>query len=181
MEKAQRAPGWLRTLRGEAVPETEEYGIESFVFRARRPFHPGRLWEFIHGSWKGVLRSKGFFWLATRMEVTGVWAQAGGACSFEPAGLWWDAVPREQWPEEPEARAELEQDMQAPWGDRRQELVFITRQVDQTLLREALEECLLTDEELAPGPPGWSQLEDPLPPWVMVREGEDEPSAEEAA
>ncbi|WP_257455693.1 zinc metallochaperone GTPase ZigA [Archangium lipolyticum] len=181
LEKAQRAPGWLRTLRGETVPETEEYGIESFVFRARRPFHPGRLWEFIHGSWKGVLRSKGFFWLATRMEVTGVWAQAGGACSFEPAGLWWDAVPREEWPEEPEVRAELEQEMQAPWGDRRQEIVFITRQVDQTLLREALEECLLTDEELTQGPEGWSQLEDPFPPWVMVREGEDEPSAGETA
>ncbi|MCY1076364.1 zinc metallochaperone GTPase ZigA [Archangium lansingense] len=177
MEKAQRAPGWLQTLRGEALPETEEYGIESFVFRARRPFHPGRLWEFIHGSWKGLLRSKGFFWLATRMDVTGVWAQAGGACAFEPAGLWWAAVPREEWPEEPALRAELEREMQAPWGDRRQEIVFITRQVDQALLREALEECLLTGEEMAPGPAGWSQLEDPFPPWVMVSEEGDEPSA----
>ncbi|KFA88297.1 zinc metallochaperone GTPase ZigA [Archangium violaceum] len=181
MEKAQRAPGWLQTLRGEALPETEEYGIGSFVFRARRPFHPGRLWEFIHGSWKGLLRSKGFFWLATRMDVTGVWAQAGGACAFEPAGLWWDAVPREEWPEEPESRAELEREMQAPWGDRRQELVFITRQVDQALLRAALEECLLTGEEMAPGPAGWSQLEDPFPPWVMVGEEGDEPSAGDVA
>jgi G3E family GTPase len=114
MEQAQKAPGWMKRMRGEAVPESEEYGIRSFVFRARRPFHPRRFWDFIHEGWDGILRSKGFFWLATRMEVIGVWAQAGVAVSFEPGGPWAAAVPREQWPEDPERRAELERDLEGP-------------------------------------------------------------------
>ena len=181
LARAERAPGWLRTPRGEAIAESDVYGIESFVFRSRRPFHPGRLWDFIHGSWKGVLRSKGFFWLAPRMEVMGVWAQAGRVCSFEPAGLWWDAVPREEWPEAPEELAEIERDWRAPFGDRRQELVFITRQVDPIPLRAALEACVLTDEELAEGPTAWSRLEDPFPRWVRVGEDADESLAGEEA
>ncbi len=153
-ERARRAPGWLKELRGEHVPETEEYGIRSFVFRSRLPLHPQRFWDFIHGSWKGVLRSKGFFWLATRMDVTGVWAQAGGACSFEPAGLWWAAVPREDWPEDPEVRAEIERELAGPYADRRQEIVFITRDADTEEILRQLEACLLTPRELRAGAGG---------------------------
>ncbi|QRK05961.1 zinc metallochaperone GTPase ZigA [Archangium violaceum] len=170
LEKARRSPGWLREMRGEHVPESEAYGIESFVFRSRRPLHPGRFWKFIHEGWGGVLRSKGFFWLATRMDITGVWAQAGGACSFEPVGLWWDAVPREEWPEDAEARAEVEREVrEGPHGDRRQELVFITRNLDREALLRRLEGCLLTDAEYAKGPEGWRRLKDPFPAWVRVR------------
>jgi G3E family GTPase len=168
-ERARRAPGWLKELRGEHVPETEAYGIRSIVFRSRLPLHPRRFWDFIHGSWKGVLRSKGFFWLATRMDVTGVWAQAGGACSFEPAGLWWAAVPREDWPEDPEVCAELERELAGPYADRRQELVFITRDADPEEICRQLEACLLTPRELERGPEGWAALEDPFPAWEVVR------------
>ena len=168
-ERARRAPGWLKELRGEQVPETEEYGIRSIVFRSRLPLHPQRFWDFIHGSWKGVLRSKGFFWLATRMDITGVWAQAGGACSFEPAGLWWAAVPREDWPEDPEVRAEIERELVGPYADRRQELVFITRDADPEEICRQLEACLLTPREFERGPEDWAELEDPFPAWEVVR------------
>jgi G3E family GTPase len=173
-ERARRAPGWLKELRGEHTPETEEYGIRSFVFRSRVPFHPQRFWDFLHGSWKGVLRSKGFFWLATRMDITGVWAQAGGACSFEPAGVWWAALPRAEWPEDPEVRAEIEQELVAPHGDRRQELVFITQDANHEELCQQLEQCLLTSRELQGGPEGWGRLEDPFPAWQLVRTDEAE-------
>ncbi len=167
-EAARQAPGWLKVLRGEEVPETGEYGISSFVFRARRPFHPKRLWQFIHGSWKGVLRSKGFYWLASRHDITGLWAQAGGASSFEPVGLWWAAVPKREWPT---SRA-LRRDVKAQWapefGDRRQELVFITRGLAHDEVRERLSRCLVSDEELRAGPASWAAFEDPFPRWEVV-------------
>ncbi|MCY1030355.1 zinc metallochaperone GTPase ZigA [Corallococcus sp. BB11-1] len=175
-ERASRAPGWLKELRGEHVPESDAYGIRSFVFRSRVPLHPKRFWDFVHGSWKGVLRSKGFFWLATRMDVTGLWAQAGGACSFEPAGIWWSAMPREDWPEDPELRAELERDVAAgPYGDRRQEVVFITRDADHEALAKELERCLLTPTELAKGPKAWARMRDPFPEWRVASSEEEAP------
>ncbi|NBD10301.1 MULTISPECIES: zinc metallochaperone GTPase ZigA [Corallococcus] len=173
-ERASRAPGWLQELRGEHLPESESYGIRGFVFRSRVPLHPKRFWDFVHGSWKGVLRSKGFFWLATRMDITGLWAQAGGACGFEPAGLWWAATPREEWPDDPEVRAEVERDVAGgPHGDRRQEVVFITRDADHDALAAALERCLLTPAELAKGPAAWARLKDPFPEWRRVAPDED--------
>jgi G3E family GTPase len=172
-EQARQAPGWLQALRGEEVPETEEYGISSFVFRARRPFHAARLWAFVHGSWKGVLRSKGFYWLASRNDITGHWAQAGGASSFEPAGMWWAAIPKADWPND----RELRRDMKALWdpehGDRRQELVFITRGLAHNALRKRLARCLLTDAEWKRGPGAWASFEDPFPQWEIVRADEE--------
>lgn len=162
-EEAREAPGWLKTLRGEEQPETDEYGISSFVFRARRPFHPKRLWDFVHGSWKGVLRSKGFYWLASRNDITGLWAQAGGASSFEPAGLWWAAVPKKDWPESRALRREVKALWDSEVGDRRQELVFITRGVEHEKVRARLAKCLVTDDE-------WksASFEDPFPRWEIV-------------
>lgn len=168
-ERARRAPGWLKELRGEHTPETETYGIRSFVFRSRVPFHPARLWDFIHESWRGVLRSKGFFWLSTRMDIAGVWAQAGGACSFEPGGVWWDAMPRAEWPEDAQARADIERECVGPHGDRRQEIVFITQDADHEEMARLLEACLLTPAELARGPQHWARLEDPFPEWQVQR------------
>jgi G3E family GTPase len=174
LEKAQQSPGWLKELRGEHVPETEEYGISSFVFRARRPFHPARLWKHIHQSWRGILRSKGFFWLATRNDVTGVWAQAGGASSFEPSGMWWAAVPKAHWPKDRAVRKLVKADWHETWGDRKQEIVIITKGRKHAALKKQLERCLLTDAELKRGPGGWADLPDPFPKWVVVEASEAE-------
>jgi G3E family GTPase len=162
MERAQRSPGWIKKLMGEHVPETEEYGISSFVFRSRRPFHPERFWRLIHTSWPGVLRSKGFFWLATRMEWIGEWHQAGGACRYGPAGTWWCTAPKEYWPRDPDALKRIQQQMVEPWGDRRQELVLIGIDMDKPGLTYMLEQALLTDEEMAKGPEVWATWRDPF-------------------
>ncbi|MCW3480292.1 zinc metallochaperone GTPase ZigA [Neisseriaceae bacterium JH1-16] len=167
-DAAAAAPGWLAVLDGEPLPETEAYGIGSFVYRARRPFHPQRFWELLHGEWAGILRSKGFFWLASRPELVGSWSQAGGACRYGPAGLWWQAVERTEWPDDPAWRAELA----ALWhddrvGDRRQELVFIGTALDEAALRARLDACLLSDAEWTAGPLAWAALSDPFPAWYL--------------
>ncbi|AUX19717.1 hypothetical protein SOCEGT47_001690 [Sorangium cellulosum] len=172
-EEAARAPGWMRELRGEHVPETEEYGIQSFVYRARRPMHPGRLWQLLHGAsaWDGVLRSKGFFWLATRMSVTGAWSQAGGAASFEAAGRWYAALPEAEWPGDEETRAAIDAAWDPTWGDRRQEIVFIGVDMNREALTRGLDACLLTPDEMAEGPSGWRRLDDPFPAWEEAETG----------
>jgi len=166
-EQAARSPGWMRELRGEHVPETVEYGITSFVYRAQRPLHPQRFWELLHdpGTWGGVLRSKGFFWLATRMGITGAWSQAGNSATAEAAGVWYAELPRDEWPDDEETRAAIEASWAEPWGDRRQELVLIGVALDEPALRRRLDACLLTDDEMERGPDGWRHLEDPFPAW----------------
>lgn len=171
-ERAAQMPGWLRELRGEHTPETEEYGISSFVFRSRRPFHPQRLWELLHDEWPGVLRSKGIFWLATRIAQCGIWSQAGAACRIEPGGWWWAAS--DYQPDDPAERAALAAVWDAQWGDRRQELVFIGQAMDEATLRARLEACLLTDAELALGPDGWAALPDPFGNWDSAFVVDDE-------
>ncbi len=168
-ERAARAPGWLAELRGEHTPETEEYGISSFAYRARAPFHPARLWALFQDqeAWRGVLRSKGFFWLATRPDLTGLWSQAGGTADCSPAGVWYAALPREDWPQDPEQLAELEREWREPWGDRRQELVLIGCELDEAAWRARLDACLLTEREVAGGPARWAKLADPFPPWLV--------------
>jgi G3E family GTPase len=167
-EQAQQAPGWLREMRGEHLPETEAYGIRSFAYRARRPFHPQRFWALIHSEWPGVIRSKGYFWLATRHNVAGSWSQAGGACRHGPAGLWWDAVDREQWPDDDVHLAQIDARFEAGWGDRRQELVFIGIELNEAAMRRRLDECLLDDVEMSRGPAGWRRLDDPFPAWPIL-------------
>ncbi|MFN3706562.1 MAG: zinc metallochaperone GTPase ZigA [Thermoflexales bacterium] len=164
-EKAAQAPGWLKELRGEHVPETEEYGVSSLVYRARRPFHPQRLWEVVNADWgsTNVLRSKGFFWLASRMDEAGLWSQAGALLRIEYAGRWYAATPREQWPDH--ARAEVESRWQEPFGDRRQEIVFIGADLKRELVQAVMDSCLLTDEEMAAGPQAWQRFADPFPSW----------------
>jgi G3E family GTPase len=113
-EQAASAPGWLQELRGEHVPETEEYGIASFVYQARRPFHPQRFWDLIGSEWPDVIRSKGYFWLATRMAFAGEWSQAGGICRHQAAGLWWSAVDCAEWPDDDEARGRILENPSSP-------------------------------------------------------------------
>lgn len=161
-ERAERAPGWLKELRGEHTPETEEYGIGSFVYRARRPFHPQRFFEVLHGDWCGgnLLRSKGFFWLATRPQFAGQWSQAGGF-----AGMFWKAVPEERWPTDPEYLSSTDDVWEEPFGDMRQELVFIGQNLNQAAITHQLDACLLNDNEMIAGVEAWKQMADPFPSW----------------
>ena len=162
-ERAAQAAGWLRELRGEHVPETTEYGITSFVYRAAVPFHPQRLWAQVRRKWPGVLRSKGIFWLATRMGEAMSWSHAGSTLRIGRAGNWWSTVPRAQWPEDPDARAQIEGYFRPNWGDRRQELVMIGRGMDRDALTAALDGCLLTPAEMRGGPRSWAAYADPFP------------------
>jgi G3E family GTPase len=162
---AEQAPGWLAELRGEHVPESEAYGIRSFVYRSRLPFHPMRFWKLVQSEWEGVVRSKGFFWLASRATRAGSWSQAGGACRYGAAGSWWAAVPREHWPTEPEALEIIEKNWDPATGDARQELVLIGIGMDEAALRARLDECLLTENEMRFGASWWQNFPDPFPSW----------------
>ena len=137
---------------GQSV--VDQFGVSSFVYRARRPFHPERLWEVLHSEWPGVLRSKGLFWLASRMSESGFWSQAGPVCSAEGAGRWWATVPESDWPEDEDLRGSIAGEFKGPFGDRRQELVVVGIDMDRTALRDRLNECLLDDEEMKMGPMG---------------------------
>ncbi|MFP6559079.1 zinc metallochaperone GTPase ZigA [Paraburkholderia sp. B3] len=164
-EEASKSPGWLRELRGEHTPETEQYGIRSFVWRARRPMHPRRFWDLVNSEWPGVVRSKGFFWLASRPAHAGSWSQAGAVCRHGMAGLWWAAVPKSHWPADPESLAFIEGNWDPNVGDARQELVLIGVEMDERAMRQRLDACLLTDAEMAEGPQAWGGFADPFPAW----------------
>lgn len=167
-DKAQLAPGWLKEMRGEHTPETEEYGISSFSYHARRPFHPEKVFEFFSSpEVKGkLLRSKGFFWLATRPEWAGQWSQAGGIAQHGAAGMFWKAIPKESWPEDKEQMEYIMEKWVEPFGDMRQELVFIGQNIDKSFVTEQLDSCLLNDDELLQGKEYWQSLNDPFPAWT---------------
>lgn len=166
-ERAQQSPGWLKEMRGEHVPETEEFGISSFSYEARRPFDPQKFYDFIHSKDIAgkLIRSKGFFWLATRPQLAGIWSQAGGMARYGAAGLFWKAVPKEQWPEDPEYLKAIEEQWMEPFGDMRQELVFIGQGLNKNDIIERLDRCLLTDDQLIQGHHVWAEMPDPFPAW----------------
>lgn len=166
-ERAQQSPGWLKEMRGEHVPETEEFGISSFSYEARRPFDPQKFYDFIHSKDIAgkLIRSKGFFWLATRPQLAGSWSQAGGMARYGAAGLFWKAVPKEQWPEDPEYLKAIEEQWMEPFGDMRQELVFIGQGLNKEDIINRLDDCLLTDEQLIQGHHVWAEMPDPFPAW----------------
>ncbi len=169
-ERARQAPGWLKEMRGEHIPETEEYGIGSFCYVARRPFHPDKFHEFLHNTkqYGKLIRSKGFFWLATRPEYAGQWSQAGGIARYGFAGLFWKAVPKKDWPEDEEYLASIKNQWVEPFGDMRQELVFIGQGLDKEKMTQKLNECLLTEEEVLKGREYWETLKDPFPAWEQI-------------
>eukprot|EP01038_Epipyxis_sp_PR26KG_P010105 gene10105-13581_t len=207
-EKAAQSATWIKAINNEEdkIPETEEYGIKSFIYRARRPFHGDRLMNFIENELSAsqdddiasninnnndiitipesnqmescglVLRSKGFFWLATRSKESLVWSQAGGLFHITPGGMWWADTPKDQWPSSPatnqavgmdsddaDSVKQIYSDWAEPFGDRRQELVFIGTDLNKEVLTNKLNHCLLTDEELSQGQETWSTYNDPFP------------------
>ena len=164
--EAAQAPGWLKELRGEHTSETEQYGINNFVYRARRPFHPKRFFDFINSEWKGVIRSKGFFWLASNPEFAGSWSQAGAMARHGVAGYWWAAVPDEHWPTDQQSRDAIQQSWDAQTGDARQEIVLIGMQMDQSELIRQFDACLLNDDEMALGAEKWQEFENPFSGWT---------------
>jgi len=177
MEKAQTSARWIQELNGVHTPETEEYGISSFVFHARRPFHPKRFWDFIHTEWDGLLRSKGYFWLASRNDMIGMWSQAGGSAEYRPVGFWWAAAPKSTWPDDDEIWRAIMKDWQEPYGDRRQQLVYIGQNLPKEEMLETLRHCLLDDRELAMGPDKLAKFRDPFPEWIDARKEMSEADA----
>ncbi|MEQ4586301.1 zinc metallochaperone GTPase ZigA [Pantoea agglomerans] len=164
-DRAAQAPGWLQTLRDEHQPESEEYGIRNFVYRARRPFHPQRFWHAVNHQLDGVIRSKGYFWLASRPEYAAMWSQAGAVARQGYAGRWWVSVPRTEWPQDADSLNFIAEQWQEGTGDARQELVFIGIEMDEKSVRAALDHALLTPQEMAAGPEQWITLADPVPAW----------------
>ncbi len=170
-EKAHEHPMWAKELYGFAdhVPETEEYGVASYVYRARRPFIPEKIVEVLDGELPGVMRAKGHFWIATRPSWVAEFSLAGSLSSVKPLGTWWASVPKERWPEHESARAYLTEHWQEPWGDRRQELVFIGAGIDWATLKARLDACLVP-EILAPNPDKLPDFPDPFPVWRRAEE-----------
>ena len=170
-DKAREAPGWLKEMRGEHVPETEEYGISSLSYRARRPFHPKKFHQFIYSTEKygKLLRSKGFFWLASRPEWVCEWSQAGGIARYGTAGLFWKAVPKKDWPTDKENLKAIRELWVEPFGDMRQELVFIGQNLNETAMKKDLDECLVSEDDMLKGEDFWTNLNDPFPPWQEIQ------------
>lgn len=164
-DRAHQHPLWFKELYGFAdhVPETEEYGITSFVYRARRPFHPAALHKVLNGDLPGVIRAKGHFWVATRPNWIAGFSLAGAMSQVAPLGGWWSAIPRDHWPDDAVAVARMQRHWAEPWGDRRQELVFIGAGMDSAAITATLDACLIDTETFTPG--AWSTLPDPFPRW----------------
>ena len=168
-EKAHEHPMWAKELYGYAnhVPETQEYGVESFVYRARRPFNPEQIHTLLNNDLPGVIRAKGHFWIATRPDWVAEFSLAGALSSIKPLGTWWATIPKESWPEHENARAYLEKHWQEPWGDRRHELVFIGSGIDWPSLECRLTACLVSEDQaqmLSKLP----NFPDPFPPWELA-------------
>ncbi|MEM9911766.1 MAG: GTP-binding protein [Pseudomonadota bacterium] len=170
-EKAHEHPMWAKELYGFAdhVPETEEYGVSSYVYRARQPFEPEKILNLLNGTFPGVMRAKGHFWIATRPTWVAEFSLAGSLSSVKPLGTWWASVPKERWPTHDTVRAYMTSHWQEPWGDRRQELVFIGANIDWPALKATLDSCLIP-EHLAPGPDALPDLPDPFPMWRRAEE-----------
>ncbi|PZU85174.1 MAG: 4-hydroxytetrahydrobiopterin dehydratase [Shinella sp.] len=167
IDKAETHPLWFKELNGfkDHVPETEEYGIRSFVYKARQPLDPSKFQAFIDRAWPGVIRAKGFFWLATRPHQVGAISQAGALVRTGRMGLWWASVPRERWPDDAGFRRAMAPYLDPEWGDRRQEIVFIGADpMDERRITAELDACLVPAENFTPS--AWSKLPDPFASWT---------------
>ncbi len=171
-EEAHDHPLWAQELYNfkDHVPETDEYGISSFVYRARTPFDPFKLQNFLAKTLPGVVRAKGFFWISTRPDFIGELSQAGAFTQHQGMGRWWVAVPKDRWPEDDGFETELKENWDADFGDRRQEIVFIglKEQMNEALIRESLDDCLIKD--YLSDPDKYQKQQDPFPPWFQEEE-----------
>ena len=160
-------PGWMHLLTGAPLAEEEHDAEEGFVYRAKRPFHPFRFWMLMQEEWPGVLRSKGYFWIASQPKTCYMWSQAGSNCLYERLGRWWIAIPDRQWPKEETALRELRKVWDLEFGDRRIELAFIGEQINRADLTRRLNACLLTRAELSLDEELWRAFRDPFkkPTW----------------
>lgn len=173
VEKAAAVPGWAKEMAGEHTPETEEYGISSFVFRARRPFHPARFQQvLVEDQLGGVLRAKGLLWIASRHQIAGMLSWAGSSLSIEPAAIWYANMARQEWPTDQDELQAIGRVWDPEVGDRRQEIVFIGAEMDREQVEGRLAWALLTDEEMKQDPAVWAAMDDTLPAWELA--GEDE-------
>ena len=166
-EKAESSAGWIKELENEHIPETEEYGIGSFVYRRKKPFHPNRFLDFIQHTFpKNIIRSKGLFWIASRPDQALVWSSAGGSLKTDPAGVWWDSMPfseRINYADFVNNQQTIESEWGSDFGDRKIELVFIGQQLDVSAITNKLDECLLNQEEVSEWKDGKLQLTDNWP------------------
>ena len=166
-EEAESSAGWIQELENEHTPETEEFGIGSFVFRSKKPFHPERFLNFIQNDFPtNVIRSKGLFWLGSRSDQALIWSSAGGSIKSDPAGVWWASMPfseRINYTAFVDNQASIESDWEPPFGDRKIELVFIGQQLNPDIIKNQLENCLLNDEELLDWKDGKFQKNDNWP------------------
>ena len=165
-DTAHDHPMWAKELYGFAdhTPETEEYGVTHFTYRARRPFDPVAIHRVLNGDLPGVIRAKGHFWLASRPDWVAEFSLAGALSGVTPLGTWWAAVPRARWPDNQAAHDYAAQHWVEPWGDRRQELVFIGAGMDAAAIRARLDACLIGDDRTGLNPL-WRDLPDPFPVW----------------
>jgi G3E family GTPase len=170
-ERAQQHPLWFKELYGFAdhKPETEEYGVKNFVYRARRPFDPAKFHQFLRESWRGVIRAKGHFWIATRPQWLGELSQAGAIVRTEGLGFWWANVPADRWPNDPFWRQSLKKNWSDIYGDRRQEIVFIGTDMDQDEIQARLDACLVAGKS-GMHVEEWAKLADPFPKWRRADE-----------
>jgi G3E family GTPase len=164
-DTAHQHPMWAKELYGFAnhTPEDEEYGIESFAYHARAPFDPAKLHQVLNGELKGVIRAKGHFWIATQPRWAAEFSLAGAISSVKPMGMWWASLPEERMPTHPEAQAEIAKNWAEPWGDRRQELVFIGVGMDREGISASLNSALMDADDFEPHL--WADQPDPFPNW----------------
>jgi G3E family GTPase len=160
-EVAMNNPGWMQELRGQETKETEEYGISSFVYRERRPFHPERLWEVLTTLPDEIIRSKGFFWIASKPMSVGLWSQAGRTSTLEARGQWLASMDVSEWELDAEELDEVKKNWHKDFGDRVQEIVFIGQKLLKSNIKEVMDErlnlALLTDKELMLGKEFWNK------------------------
>ncbi len=171
LERASAMPGWAHELEGRHTPETEEYGIHSFVLRSHDPLHPQRFADFMEMPFAGLLRAKGYIWLASRPSWVLSYSRAGNVATHEPVGQWWAAAPRERWPAlGTPARAGIEKNWKEPYGDRINEVVFIGTQMDRAAIEQAWKAMHLNFTETRKGMKGWAEFKDPFPSWERTEE-----------
>ena len=165
-EKAHEHPLWAKELYGFAnhIPETEEYGVNSYVYRAKLPFIPEKILEVLNGNLPGVIRAKGHFWISTRPEWVAEFSLAGSLSSIKPLGIWWATVPEERLPKDENTKAYIKTHWSEPWGDRRQELVFIGSGIDWQQIKTKLDECLVPKAQ-ASSLEDLPNFRDPFPIW----------------